>query len=267
MSYLFLAIPNFCGSTLIHSLLETCPDVVSLTVPENTANDFNPGVSPTEGNICALAGYRHLDIARSVEANAESIYANPGNYYWTYIKECWEKNWASKNPNAKIKLQKTPTDIFRIKMMLPYFDDLKWIVSVRNPYVYAESIFRYSKIPASPARQLEQICFHVLRVMEIQIENLKLLGDNAYFFKYEDFVRKPEYYKFFLGKWLPGLEQMDFDAEIKVYGKPIESIHDDGEEKLQKFITQIPNIIPMINEYFKPRESLLNHWGYELRKE
>ena len=264
MSYLFLAIPNFCGSTLMHSLLETVPEIVPLTPPEQTSKHFGGKKDFVEGNVCASRGYYNLNGPHSMEANMEHVYSNPKNYNWPLIRHYWEMNWANNNPYATIKLQKTPADIFRVQMMLSQFHDIKWIISVRNPYAYVESIYRKATFFMEPWRQLDQICHHVLRVMELQIQNAELLKDDAYVMTYEDFVKRPEWHKTQLAKWMPELRQINLDSELMIKGKRVESIHDDSKEKLEKFFTYLPNILNRINEYFIHKENILNHWGYEI---
>jgi hypothetical protein len=265
MSYLFLAVPNFCGSTLLHSLFETCPSVTPLTAPERTSKFFKGKKDFVEGNVCAWPGYYNLNGPHSMEANMEHVYSDPNNYDWPLIKMYWEENWANTNPYAEIKMQKTPADIFRIPQILPHFNDLKWIISVRNPYAYVESIMRKATFMMDPIRQLDQVCFHALRTLEIQLTNKELLKDDAYTMTYEDFVKRPEYHREQFGKLLPGLEKMNLDSELWIKGEKVTSIVDDSEEKVQKLIDNVPNILDMINEHFIPKEHLLNQWGYQIQ--
>ena len=268
MTHLFLAIPNYCGSTLVHNLLSTCPDVVMLIDPytpqENGSNTWRKDF--VEGSCVAREGYRNLHGPHSIEANMEHVYAKPSNYKWSLIKKIWDANWKKNNPTATIRLQKTPTDIFRIKSMLPYFPNTKWVVSIRNPYAYVESIMRKAPFAMEPVRQLDQICHHVLRTMELQLENIELLKDDAYVMTYEDFCARPEHHREQLGNWLAGLEQIDFTKELNVKGTHTTNvIEDDTEQRIQNMIDVVPNIIDMINEYFIPKRNLLDAWGYSLR--
>ncbi|ABD72075.1 hypothetical protein Rfer_4389 (plasmid) [Rhodoferax ferrireducens T118] len=261
--YLFLAVPNFCGSTLLHSLLETCPSVVPLTDPRPEERRMKGMV---EGNCCAGAGYRNLNGPHSIEANMEHVYANPANYDWPGIRKTWDENWAKTNPDAPIRMQKTPADVFRVEMIEPHFQNLKWIISVRNPYAYVEHIMRKATFHMDPLRQLDQICYHVLRTMVVQIKNRLHLGDRAYTMTYEDFIARPEYHSAKLGEFLPGLEAINFDAELMVKGERVESIRDRSEMHIQELIADIPDIVERINEHFRPVECVLKTWGYELRK-
>ena len=116
----------------MHGVLETSPNVTPLTKPK-----FEMGV--IEGNACAPNGYRYLMGPHNLEANMLHIYNNPFNYDWRYIRKCWEANWFETNPYAMIKMQKTPTDVLRVQMIQEAFNDLYWIISVKNPYSYIAS--------------------------------------------------------------------------------------------------------------------------------
>jgi len=260
--YLFLAIPNFCGSTLVHSLLETVPSVVPLTRNKQYGKD-----DFVEGNcIVGNRGYRKFTLGpHSIEANMLHVHQNPKNYDWDFIKEVWEQNWIASNYLATIKLQKTPSDVLRMEIMNKAFPDAMWILSVRNPYAYVESIMRKATFGMSPIIQLDQICFHVLKVMELQIENAKLLGNRAYVMTYEDFISRPEYHRDQMAKWIPDLKYIDFKSqELMVKGSKVVEIKDDSQMRIQSLIDNVPSIISMINEHFRPMEHLLKYWGYEL---
>ena len=264
--YLFLAIPNFCGSTLIHSVLETVPEVVPLIAPTSTTKFYGGKTDFVEGNICAGQGYKNLYGPHSIEANMEHVYSNPANYNWNYIKGKWHENWANSNPYGTIYMQKTPADIFRISQMLPYFPDCKWIVSVREPYSYVESIMRKATFYMDPFKQLDQICFHVLRVMELQIYNARLLASDAYVMTLEDFINDPSRHVNELSKLVPELSQINLSSQLMIKGKLATSIHNEGPERIKR-LTEIDGLVDRINEYFTPLESIINHWGYKLQTE
>ena len=261
--YLFLAVPNFCGSTLIHSLLETVPCITPLTIQKQYGkSDF------VEGNVCARRGYKGVNLSpHSIEANMLHVFTDPARYDWNVVKMMWEENWFETNPYATIQMQKTPSDVLRIPLMQPHFN-AHWILSVRNPYAYVESIMRKAPYGLDPIRQLGEICFHVLKVMELQIENRKYLGDKAYVMTYEDFIARPEWHRNEMAKWIPELKDIDFQSqELMVKGSKVVEIKDDSNRRIQNLIDKVPNIIASINEFFAPQEHLLNYWGYELIEE
>lgn len=259
MTYLFLAVPNFCGSTLLSNLIETCPTVVTLR------NKINKDNSNIEGNTsCNRGGYINLHGPHSIEANMEHVYSDPNNYDWPLIRMQWDEIWSRVNPYAEIRLQKTPADIFRVKQIIKYFDDLKWILSVRNPYNHVESIFRKSTFLMDPFRQFDQICYHAIRCLYIQMENERLLEDNCYTVTYEDFVSDTKYHRQAMGRFLPGLEYMNLDAELVIKGKVSNKLTNENNVRMNNFTRYAPTVINEINKYFKEHEGIINHWGYEL---
>ena len=58
---------------------------------------------------------------------------------------------------------------------------------------------------------------------------------------------------------------MDFTKEFKVKGNTFNSFNDDTDARIQNMIEYCPDIIEMINEYFIPKQHLLDHWGYSLK--
>lgn len=261
MQYLFLGIPNFCGSTLIHNILSTSPNVAKLTIPliEQVTEDF------VEGNICAKQGYHNLLGPHSIEANMEHVYSDPNNYDWDLIKFIWDYNWNKYYPNAKIRLQKTPADIFRIPMIMQYFPKTKWLISIRDPYTYAESIYRKATWSMDREKQFDQICYHVMRVMELQLANKAYLKENAYTFRYEDFVSDPSAHISKFIEFIPELESIDLESPLNIKGNTYTKITDHGEPHLEKLLVDYPDFIDKANQHFKPFEYLINEWGYELR--
>jgi len=194
----------------------------------------------------------------------EHVYSDPANYDWPRIRAQWEENWAKTNPYATVKLQKTPADIFRVPQMTQHFDDLKWVVSVKNPYAYVESIMSKTAYYLNPETHMDQICFHVLRTMEIQIANQKYLGDRAYSVTLEDFSANPELHRDALVEFVPELDGMRVDQPFMVKGRKCDSIKADGLSKATAMLAKYPEFHKQINSYFKPLEHILAHWGYEV---
>jgi hypothetical protein len=252
--YLFLAIPNFCGSTLIHNILETSPNIKPLKYSKDTKNGI------VEGNVLVKIGYNNLAGPHSIEANMEHIYSDPTNYNWPLIKQSWDKKWGD---SPKIKIQKTPADIFRITQIQKYFENLRWIVSVRNPYTYIESIMRKSTYLMDPIKQLDQICYHVGRVLEIQQSNLDIIN-SPYIMTYEEFCKKPSAHIEGILKWMPEIETLDISKELFIKGTKYDKIEDTSFIKLNSLINSIPGIIPKINKYLEPHIDAVTFWGYSI---
>jgi hypothetical protein len=217
----------------------------------------------TEGNSCAERGYLHLYGPHNMEACMEHVYSNPAYYDWLYIRKCWEYNWYETNPYAPIKMQKTPADIFRVKMMQDAFEDLNWIISVKNPYSYVESMIRRKMPYISDEGLFTELLFHVLRVMEIQIYNKALIGERGYTVRYEDFVKDPKGHCDNIVKWMPELMSLNPYDDLIVKHRHVH-VEDTGLEKVYEMFDKHPGIKEEINKYFIPMEPLLNHWGYEI---
>ena len=270
MKYLFLAIPNFCGSTLMYEVLKTCTGVKILT------NRFYVNKEFVEGNQITLPSMYNLNIPmdlaikyRSIEANLESYYTNPNNYDWGYIKTYWDKCWNVHNSKLPVKLQKTPNDVFRVPMMNAAFGSINWILMVRDPYAYAANLLANNKfdnfVNVNPLSRLSDICYHITRVMEVQRDNRIFLGDNSFVISYEDFCKEPDSVTLNLTEWMPELSTIDVRRSLSIKSKPLSPIIDDNESKISSMILKYPNIIENLNTFFKPKEDIIKYWNYSLR--
>jgi hypothetical protein len=257
VDYLFLAIPNFCGSTLFYELIKTCTDVSALPNIKDSI--------VSEGNMFCPKQYKNLLGPHSIEANMEHVYSDPENYNWTRIKEVWDSIWEYQNSSASLRVQKTPADIYRIKQINEHFPNLKWILSVRDPYAYIESIIRKSTFRMDPDKHIELICYQAGRVLELQLENKKLLGDNAYTVTYEDFCARPKYHKNKLSKFVPQLKDMNLETKLLVKGIEYSSIKNTNEYHIRNMIKTYPNILERINEHLLPFMESMYIWGYPIR--
>jgi hypothetical protein len=239
----------------MHALLETSQSVVTLTPPKNN-------IGNTEGNYCALDEYKRLpdwlfDIPTSIE------YSKSEYYNWANIKSIWDENWNNKNPNAIIRLQKTPSDIFRVKLMQESFTPTKWIISVKNPYYYLTSLINYSR-NSNIVNDLETVCLYINNVYKIQLENKELLGTDAYTMTCEDFALNPNKHKLGIETFMPELGSIDLNRPLNIKGNMSFSVTDNSKSKLDLLLEKYPTIINDSNVYFKQSESLINNWGYSL---
>ena len=260
--YLFLSIPNYCGSTLIHNILETSPNVTSL---ELWFREKNPHAVKglTEGGY-RTAGFPYMG-PHSIESNMEHFFKNPDNYNWELINQEWEPGWIMSNPRAKIKLQKSPLDMLRLEMMDKHFKDVKWILMCRNPYAHIESLIRKASYNLDPEAQLDQIVFHAMRSLEINIENHHYLEGKCYTTTYEDFCAVPDKHADKLLEWLPELIMLDVSGEFMVKGK-VGVIENDNDVKIKALRDQ-PDLLKRINGFitqYPNYKYILKWWGYSL---
>lgn len=219
-----------------------------------------------EGNMLTINSYLYKYKSQLYTQEVKQAFRDPNNYKWNEIKNIWDDVWEKKD-STKIRIQKTPHDIFRTKIMSEQFEDLKWIICVKDPYAYVESLFRkYQKLKINnPYQELDKICNHVLLVLETQLENINILGTSAYFMTLEDFLENKQHHADQIEKFTDGLVKIDFSKQIWIKGQTSGEIKNTNEEKIQRLISIFPDIVSKINKYFLPHEELLNKWGYKIR--
>jgi hypothetical protein len=266
MTYLFLAVPPFSGSTALHNYIAKCANVVPLTDEIREKNSSND-TGIVEGNAATQARTLYGDNAvigiRVTPAAHLPVIQDKTNYDWDGIKTFLDANWEFNNPNALIRLQKTPNDTYRIQMMQPYFD-AKWIIMVREPYAWFEStIEKYLKRRINPSDRAEEIVAHMINTYVIQKENQTFLGDKAYTMTFEDFVANEDKHTEGLKLWMPELSDLTFKGTCLVKQETVQGLTNNNAERVALLRT-ISGAINKFNELFKPHEAVLNSWGYEL---
>lgn len=255
-----MAIPNFCGSTMIHNIIAECRSVSvfdnrkfvtkgGFTLPE----DFVEGSGVARGMMFSVGPH-------SIEANMEHFYSNEANYNMEAVAYAFDKAWAKDKP---VRMQKMPNDIFRVPMMDKHFNNPNWIAMVRNPYSHVESIFRKATLGMNPQLQLDQICYHAGRCLELQVENIMRLGERAYVMTYEDFCARPEHHLNGISRWMPELGDIPVPESVTVKGVS-GAIYDDSAEKLERFYLYDPTIRDRITEYLLEFSEAMDFWGYPL---
>lgn len=260
MKHLFIGIPNYSGSTLVHNLVAGCGNVATLRREPGVTRDF------VEGNGLDVKSYKYKHNSQLYTQELKEALKISSNHDWKSIKDTWTREWLKKE-DATVYLQKTPMDIFRMEQMQQEFEDLKWIIAVKEPYAYIESLFRrYSLLRINkPLDNIQKLCEHVILVLETQLENIELLGKNAYTMTMEDFYTSQNCHVNEIKKFTEGLIDIDLSKQVWVKGQTSGGITNKNEEKIQKLIKFFPDIIGKINEYFIPHEKLFNQWGYEIR--
>jgi hypothetical protein len=191
------------------------------------------------------------------------IIQDPTNYDWIGIKTAFDANWEFNNPNAFIRLQKTPNDTYRVQMMQPYFD-AKWIIMVREPYAWVQTtIETYLQRKINPSGSAQEIVDHVVNTYVIQKQNQAFLGDKAYTMTLEDFVANEDKHTEGLKLWMPELSDLTFKGDCKVKQERVQGLTNNNADRVALLRT-VPGAINKFNELFKPHEAVLNSWGYEL---
>jgi hypothetical protein len=238
--HLFLLVPNNSGSSILHDLIATSPDVAIL---------------PSEGQFCdnfvGPLAYQY-DVAHFF-TKKEDIFRNKKNYEWEIIKRQWKFHWNNSNPNATVFLQKSPPDILRDDMLTEEFEDTKFIIMIRNPYAMVESILR-----ANPTASLVDAATHAIRCLEIQLENSeKYLNDLV--FKYEDLTNNTTEIVKQIEEYL-NITRIDNNRifNTKGYSSKILNMNEFQIKKLSD------KQLKIINSVFSKKMTVLSECGYEL---
>jgi len=240
--HLFLLVPNNSGSSLLHDLIATSEDVAVLPAEGQFYYNF-VGPDPIKLNV------KHIFTEK------EEIFRNKSNYEWGVIKSSWTSAWKNNKVGAKIKLQKSPTDIVRPKMLQEAFPDSKFIIMIRNPYAMIEGIMR-----GNPNATVIQAAKHALRCLEIQLENSEIYK-NDLVLRYEDLTDDSENTVNLIKEYL---ELSDIDYNRTFYVKDyISTIVNKNNEQIKKLTD---SQLEEINKIFKSKEFILSECGYEIIK-
>ncbi len=266
MSYLFLSVPPYSGSTVLHNYIARCANVTPLTDEMRQAGGINE-VGIVEGNAATQArtlyGDQGVSGIRITPGAYVPLVQDPTHYDWQGIKGFFDANWEKNKPNATVRLQKTPNDTYRVQMMQPYFD-AKWIIMVRDPYAWLEStIEKFLKRHINPSDRADEIAAHINSTYYLQKENQEFLGDKAYTMTFEDFVANEDKHTAALKIWMPELSDLTFKGECRVKGATVQGLTNNNAERVALLRT-IPGALDKFNTLFKPHEAIINSWGYEL---
>jgi hypothetical protein len=238
--HLFLLVPNNSGSSLLHNLIATSRDVAILPGEGQFCENFI-------GPVASTFNIAHFFTEK------ENIFRNEKNYEWSVIKRQWDLHWKQSNPRARIKLQKSPPDITRPDLIKKHFEDVKFIIMVRNPYAMVEGILR-----ANPNATVEQAARHALRCLEIQLENSETYSTDLVL-RYEDLTDNPDTSIQDIMAYL-NLNDIEYTQifDVKGYVSPIKNMNDSQIKKLTSFQ------LKQINEIFIPKKSVLLDCGYSI---
>jgi hypothetical protein len=266
MTYLFLAVPPYSGSTVLHNYIRNCKNVASLTNEfRRNFGDVSPA-SLVEGNAAtkakSLFGDKGPTLIKTIPGNYLEIIQDPSKYDWVNIRQAWNNNWALTKPNAPVKMQKTPNDTYRVHLMQPCFN-AKWIISVREPYAWTQSIIE--KICArqiDPSPMAEDIARHVIATYMMQKMNVELLGANAYKMTFEDLVANQQKHIDGLKAFVPELTDLSFTGNIKVKSYTADNLVNNNAERVATFKT-VNGAMEKFQSLYTQHAEIIEYWGYK----
>lgn len=228
-SYLFVLCPPYSGSTVLWKLISTSNNVSAL---------------PSEGQFLPEL----QDVMRSAPWKTE----NP--LPWPHIKQVWDSYWDDKKP---VWLEKSPPNLIRTGEILEYFQPVKFVIMVRNPYAQAEGLIRRNNWQATRAANFS------LRCLSAQLDNRRTLED-ATVLTYESLVADPGRASQQISSFVPELGDLDVTASFEVdsidgtLNRPITDLN------AKKIAALTPDTIAALNEVYLPQRETLEAWDYEL---
>ena len=232
--FLFILCPPYCGSTLLNQILSTSNNL-----------SCNNHLGVREGQL--------LPEVKDI------MFYNKGwdtdiSYPWQTIKRVWMKYW---DQRKKILMDKSTTNIMRVKEIKDVFDNIYFLAMVRNPYAHVEGIIRRNTATTEYAARFALKC---LRYQKKNKEN----EENILFLSYENLCDNKDGSIEKIQQLIPEIGAVNSDLEFSAHNFKTEGkmkIKNLNHEKISKLSSEQ---IKIINSYFKKEEKLLNYFGYSI---
>jgi Sulfotransferase family len=178
---------------------------------------------------------------------------------WAYIRKVFEKHW---DMNKIVLVEKGSPNLIRAKQIERHFDNAHFIIMMRNPYAWCESMMRRRK-PEKPKLPIEKIIEYWLWRANWQIHNVKCL-QNVLKFRYEDLCDATETTIKKIIDFIPEIKQLDANSEFEAHsmlGKKCNPITNTNSSALTR-LTQ--KDIMEISKSLHPAMDIMHYFGYEL---
>jgi hypothetical protein len=234
--HLFVLSAFYSGSTLLTALLGTSPKVSILKSPEHEGMKL-PGV---RGLFAATPAFRNKPLP------------------WAYLDRLYRRNWDISRP---ILVEKGAY-IKSAGSIANFYPDASFIVLVRNPYAWCESMRRRRKPNASDLG-LEGFAIRWLEQCAWQIHNIEVL-QRTVFFTYEDLCDRTQGVLQKLYVFMPELDPLDASGDFQVHstlGRKANPITNTNASALARLN---PDDIRSISAVLSKYPDILEYFGYEL---
>lgn len=245
--FVFVAIPNNSGSSMVLKALATSPEVSCLKQDIWFDKDNPKRQSSTkelEGKFVRLAdgsdyvhNYMPFGPVRSFTEIIDA-YFEPSNYDWEMIKKFWLKSWDLSKP---VKIEKSPDNVLKAWSIAENLQPSRFIISVRNPYAFCNSL---KPLNYTVSRSID----HWIKCVKQQIKNIKLLGDRCYWTTYERICADQDGFLNDILNFAP--EFRSFSPESFQNRNRVEMLSQEEQD--------------LIDKQLKPHKDLLGFFGYEV---
>jgi hypothetical protein len=229
--YLFVLSPPFCGSTLLTQIISSSNNV------------------SCNNNIGLMEG-QHLPQAKDILFTKDRWDIDK-KIDWIKVKSIWHKYWDLSKP---ILLEKSPPNIIRVEKINKYFNKVKFICLVRNPYAQIQSNLRRYNTDIKVATT------DYIKYLKFQKENLNKY--DSILIKYEDLTEQPLIEKEKIIQYLPVLHDIKIDLKFSAHNirksknLPLTNLNKESIDMLSK------EQISSINIILKKEEKILSFFDY-----
>ena len=229
--YLFVLSPPFCGSTLLTQIISSSNNV------------------SCNNNIGLMEG-QHLPQAKDILFTKDRWDIDK-KIDWIKVKSIWHKYWDLSKP---ILLEKSPPNIIRVEKINKYFNKVKFICLVRNPYAQIQSNLRRYNTDIKVATT------DYIKYLKFQKENLNKY--DSILIKYEDLTEQPLIEKEKIIQYLPVLHDIKIDLKFSAHNirksknLPLTNLNKESIDMLSK------EQISSINIILKKEEKILSFFNY-----
>jgi len=248
--HLFLLIPNDSGSTWLQNNISHCRNCVS----------FSEGLDG-KGATATTQAYPNQEINKLFSEKKE-MWGDPGEYSWELIKILWNKVWSEhphyETADPRVYLEKTPQAIYVSDMYVEHFDNVRFIIAMRNPYAVVEGMWRTTGV------DIGRCIRHWIRCAQRQIYNYETYKDIAIRITYEELVGNPRDVEQKIRQFIPALHDIDFNkaaAAHSLEGMKSKPLTDFNERQIKNLSVED---IETINPVLRQDTRVLSYFGYEL---
>ena len=229
--YLFVLCPPYAGSSLMHELLCTSPNVSSTNL-----YGVREGLGLPEVR-------RLIDFRRRWETSYD--------YPWDSIQKIWLSYWDLSKP---ILMDKSPPNLVRSIAIEEHFPDSSFIVMTRDPTAHCECLIRRNGMTPKDAALF---CVRLLREQRKNLERCQ----RVLRIRYEDLVGQPGDTVRKLLNFVPTLTHLDHDRLFSAHnstGGPL-PITNLNPEKIQNLSARE---LRAINEVLENEHDVVSFFGY-----
>lgn len=249
--YLFLLVPNDSGSTWLQNIISLCSNCIS----------FKPGLDG-KGVCIGTSAYPDMEINKLFSENSD-LWEMPDAFDWEVIKDRWYAAWSEdphyQTADPRVYLEKTPQAIFSSDMYIEQFENVRFIIMIRNPYAVAEGMRR-----TIGDVSIERCIKHWIRCAQRQLYNYRMHQDIAIMITYEELVSVPQVVEEKIRHFIPALYDIDLSQEVAAHsieGMKVKSLTDFNERHIQNLSVED---IETINRELEQVPEVLEFFGYTM---